>query len=185
MTVLFVQGAGEDVHDRWDDKLVKSLERGLGPGCPVRYPRMPDEAEPRYAPWKAALLDELESLEAGAVLVGHSVGGTTLLHALAEQPLRRKLSAVFLIAAPFIGDGGWPSEDIQARADFSECLPAGVPIFLYHGTDDEIVPHAHVHLYARAIPQALVRTLAGRDHQLNNDLSEVARDIRSLTRETG
>jgi len=42
-------------------------------------------------------------------------------------------------------------------------------------------PHyEHVGLYARAIPQAVVRRLTGRDHQLNNDMSEVATDIRRL-----
>ncbi|WP_261333555.1 hypothetical protein [Rhizobium leguminosarum] len=38
---------------------------------------------------------------------------------------------------------------------------------------------AHVHLYAKAVPHAVVRTLEDRDHQLDNDLSDVARDIRS------
>ena len=42
-------------------------------------------------------------------------------------------------------------------------------------------PHyEHVGLYARAIPQAVVRRLNGRDHQLNNDMSEVAAEIRRL-----
>jgi len=41
-------------------------------------------------------------------------------------------------------------------------------------------PVAHVDLYAKAIPQAVVRRLRGRDHQLNNDMSEVAADIRCL-----
>jgi hypothetical protein len=34
-------------------------------------------------------------------------------------------------------------------------------------------------LYAKAIPQAQVHRLAGQDHQLSNDLSEVARPITS------
>jgi len=59
-------------------------------------------------------------------------------------------------------------------------LPGGVPIYLYHGTDDEIVPVAHVGLYARAIPQTVIRRLEDRDHQLNDDLREVAEDILSL-----
>ena len=50
--VLFVQGGGEGVHDQWDDKLVASLRRELGPGYEVRYPRMPGEDDPHYAPWK-------------------------------------------------------------------------------------------------------------------------------------
>jgi predicted alpha/beta hydrolase family esterase len=177
--VLFVQGAGPDVHDGWDRKLVDSLERELGPDYRVRYPRMPEEHDPRYAAWKPALLRELDSLGDGAILIGHSVGGTMLLHVLAERAPSVQPRALMLIAAPFIGDGGWPSDEIQPRTDFA--LPAGLSVFLYHGSDDKTVPTAHVRLYAGAIPQATVRMLAGRDHQLNNDLGDVARDIRSLT----
>jgi predicted alpha/beta hydrolase family esterase len=188
--VLFVQGAGEDVHDRWDDKLVESLERELGAGYAVRYPRMPNEDDPRYSDWKAALFGEFDSLQDGAILVGHSVGGTILIHAvggtilihaLAERLPRPRLGGIFLVAAPFIGEGGWPSADIGPRTDFSKSVPAGVPIFLYHGTEDEIVPVAHVHLYAKAIPHAAVRTCERSNHQLNNDMSQVARDIRSVS----
>lgn len=175
--VLFVQGAGEGVHDQWDNKLVRSLERELGPRYSVRYPRMPQEAEPDYAVWKDALLNEFAELESGAVLIGHSIGGTILMHMLAEQHLRITLAALFLIAAPFIGEGGWHSDDIHPLA---ERLPAGMPVFLYHGTADDTVPLAHLRLYANALADATVRALAQRDHQLNDDLSEVASDIRSI-----
>jgi hypothetical protein len=43
---------------------------------------------------------------------------------------------------------------------------------------DETAPPSHADLYGRAIPQAQVRLLPGRDHQLNNDLREVAEAIR-------
>ena len=176
--VLFVQGAGEAVHDAWDDKLVRSLEHELEDAYTVIYPVMPDEADPRYAVWKTALLGALEHLEDGAILVGHSIGAAILIHVLAEQRLRLKIGAIALIAAPFIGKGGWRSDDIP-RANFAEDLPAGVPVFLYHGTADTTVPFAHLALYANAIPRAVVRALAGRDHQLDNDLGDVARDIRA------
>lgn len=179
--VLFVQGAGEAVHDRWDDKLVRSLERELGGGYAVLYPRMPDEADPRYRAWKSALLDQLDRLNDGAILIGHSVGGTILIHLLAERPPKPRLEAISLIAAPFIGAGGWPSDEMEPRRDFAERLPAGVPLFLYHGTADDVVPFAHLGLYAGLIPRAVVRGLPGRGHQLENDLSDVARDIRSLS----
>ena len=141
---------------------------------------MPDEGDAHYCAWKAALLREFDSLEDGAVLVGHSVGGTILLHTVAEQPLRPRLGGIFLIATPFIGEGGWPSDEIRPRTDLSRCLPSGVPVFLYHGVEDEVVPIAHIDLYAKAIPYAVVRTCARSNHQLNNDMSQVARDIRSL-----
>ncbi|WP_028750496.1 alpha/beta fold hydrolase [Rhizobium leucaenae] len=178
--VLFVQGAGEGVHARWDNNLVASLERELGENYAVLYPQMPGENDPSYAAWRAALIREFDLLEDGAILVGHSIGGTILLHVLAEQPPKLKLGGLFIIAAPFIGEGGWPSDDIDDLKDFSERLPPGIPVNLYHGADDDVVPTAHVHLYAKAIPHAVVRTVEHRDHQFNNDMRDVARDIRSV-----
>ena len=46
---------------------------------------------------------------------------------------------------------------------------------VFHGLQDETAPPSHADLYALAIPQAQVHRLPGRDHQLNNDLSEVVR----------
>jgi len=178
--ILFVQGGGEGVHDQWDNHLVDSLRGELGSAYEIRYPVMPDEADPKYAVWKAVLQRELEALGTGAVVVGHSVGGTILIHTLAESTLPSTLGAICLISAPFIGTGGWQTGDIEPQPDLAERLPRDVPIFLYHGRDDDTVPFAHVELYARMMPRAQVRRLAGRDHQLDNQLSEVALDIRQL-----
>jgi pimeloyl-ACP methyl ester carboxylesterase len=170
--IVFIQGAGANVHDGWDRKLVDSLERELG--LEVTYPLMPDEADPHYAAWKPALLGVIEN---GAILVGHSVGGTMLLHALTEDP-EIKPRALILIAAPYIGAGGWPSDELTARSHFD----LNGPVVLFHGSADTTVPTAHVELYAKAIPDATVHVLAGRDHQLNNDLSEIARAIVKLSK---
>jgi hypothetical protein len=178
--VLFVQGAGEGVHAEWDIKLVESLRRELGSGYEVRYPSMPNEADPTLASWKPALENEFAALRTGAVVVGHSAGGAMLISILTQSSLTTTLAAIVLIAAPFIGADGWTSDEIAPQSRLGERLPSAVPVFLYHGEKDDIVPVAHVELYARAIPGAHVRRLAGRDHQLNNDLSEVASDIRAL-----
>ena len=74
--ILFIQGGGADVHDQWDSKLVEDLRRQLGEGYEVRYPRMPGEAEPNHSKWTAAIRQELAALRDGAIVVGHSVGGT-------------------------------------------------------------------------------------------------------------
>ena len=84
--VLLIQGGGENVHGQWDDELAESLERNLGSGYSVLYPRMPNEADPQYAAWRGALLDQFDLLNDGDFVVGHSVGGTILLHVLAEEP---------------------------------------------------------------------------------------------------
>ena len=180
--VLFVQGGGEGVHDTWDNKLVESLQRELGAEYHIRYPTMPNEVDPRYAAWKVALEHEFAALEDSALLVGHSIGAAILINALAELEPRRKFGGVFLIAAPFIGEGGWSSDEIPMETDLGVELPRGIPVFLYHGDMDTIVPSSHMDLYAEAIPQAQIRCLPGHDHQINNDLSKVAHDIRELGR---
>ncbi|MGH8145995.1 MAG: alpha/beta fold hydrolase [Rhodanobacteraceae bacterium] len=178
--ILFIQGGGASVHGDWDVKLVESLRRELGKDYEVLYPRMPNEDEPSYASWKAALERELEVLRDGSIVVGHSVGGTILVKTLSEQSPHRKFGAIFLLAAPFVGTGGWPSDEVRFPANLGAHLPEGVPIHFWQGLDDDTAPPSHVELYARAVPQAHVHRLPGRDHQFNNDLKEVAAAILSL-----
>lgn len=178
--VLFVQGGGQGAHDEWDNKLVDSLGRELGRDYEIRYPRMPGEEEPGFATWKPALEKELKALSEGAVLVGHSVGATILLGVLAERTLVLDIAAILLISAPFVGDGGWPSAGLRFPSDLGARLPEGVPVHFYQGLADDVVPASHIDHFLRAVPGAQVHRLRGRDHQLNNDLSEVASAILSL-----
>jgi pimeloyl-ACP methyl ester carboxylesterase len=178
--VLFIQGGGAGTHDDWDDKLADSLRRELGDAYDIRYPRMPGEDDPSYAAWGPAISEATATLGDGAIVVGHSVGGTLLIHTLVERPPDVTLAAIVLVAAPFVGAGGWPGEEFELPANLGGLLPAGVPIHVFHGLEDEDVPPAHAGLYARAIPQAHVHRLPGRDHQLGNDLSDVATVIRGL-----
>jgi hypothetical protein len=138
---------------------------------------MPDEDDPSYARWSAAIRRELADLDDGAVVVGHSVGATILIQALAEQPPTRRLGAIVLMAAPFVGEGGWPATEFALASDLGARLPPGVPLHVFHGLEDQTAPPAHADLYARAIPQAQVHRLPGRDHQLNDDLREVAEAV--------
>jgi predicted alpha/beta hydrolase family esterase len=178
--ILFIQGGGEGTHDEWDDKLVDSLRRELGDGFEVRYPRMPAEDDPSDATWGPSIRQEVARLDAGAIVVGHSVGATILVHALADKPPQTDLGAIVLLAAPFVGAGGWPGDGFELPIDLGARLPQGVPVHVFHGLEDETAPPAHADLYAHAIPQARLHRLPERDHQLGNDLADVARVIRSL-----
>ena len=180
--VVFVQGGGEGTHDSWDDKLVASLEAALGSACTIRYPRMPDEANPDPAVWKRVITSELDTSTSRVMLVGHSVGAAVVLDCVADGKVKpERLAGVFLIATPFLGDGGWPSGDLRPTKEAAEGLPPHTPLFLYQGDDDETVPVAHLDMLKTVLPHAVIRRLEGRDHQLNDDLSEVARDIQLVT----
>jgi pimeloyl-ACP methyl ester carboxylesterase len=175
--ILFIQGGGAGAHDEWDIKLSDNLRRELGDAYEVRYPRMPGEDDPSYARWSAAIRHEMTALDDGAVVAGHSVGGSILINALAERPPERELRAIVMIAAPFVGVGGWPGDEFELPQDLGARLPLGVPVHVFHGLRDDTVPPSHADLYARVIPQAQLHRLPGRDHQLDNDLSEVAKAI--------
>lgn len=178
--VLFIQGGGEDAH-AWDAKLAKNLEEQLGRGYAVIFPLMPNEADPNYLAWSRRIRRELRAAGDGAVLVGHSMGASMLAKMLAEGEIGPSLKGVFLIAAPFMhARKGWQWAEVELPSNAADKLPKALPIFLYHGRDDEEVPFAHLALYQDTFPQAVARALAGRNHQMNNDLSEVAEDIRKL-----
>lgn len=181
--VLFLQGAGRGAYEA-DNRLVDNLRHLLGSEFEVHYPMMPDEDNPDYSTWKQQIESELTTLNGNVILVGHSLGASILIKYLAENTIEKTISGIFLIATPYWGgSGGWRYDGYETLAlqkDFMAKLPKSARIFLYHGSDDETVPFAHLSLYAQKLSQATKRELEGRGHQLNNNLSEVAEDIKSL-----
>jgi len=175
--ILFIQGAGEGAWEA-DSKLAENLQSHLGPGYAVHIPKMPDEDNPDLSTWIRTIADELERRGPGTLLVGHSFGGSVIARALCD-PIGTMPGGVFLVAAPFWGDDDWQLPTIELPPDAASRFP-DVPVFLYHGTADETVPVAHLEKFAKALPQAKAQKLSGRDHQLNDDLTEVAADIAAL-----
>jgi predicted alpha/beta hydrolase family esterase len=177
--VLFIQGAGEGAYDE-DARLAASLQNALGSEYHVRYPKMPDEENPEDAAWMTQIAEELALLEGNVILVGHSAGGAVLLKYLLQESVGKPITGIFLLSIPFWGPEDEQGDEYPLNEGFASQLPEGVPIFLYHSHDDEWVPFAHLGIYAEKIPQAIVREFDGRGHQFNNDLSEVAADIKRL-----
>lgn len=177
--VLFIHGAGEGAYDE-DGLIVASLRQALGPDYDVRYPRMPNEANPEYAEWNARARAELADLSGEVVLVGHSIGGSVLLKLLADGPAPSSLAGVVVMAAPFWGiDNFWRWDDVHLPSDVASRLQAVPKIVFYHSRDDEVVPFDHLALYAATIPSAVIREVDGRGHQFER-LADVAEDIAGL-----
>lgn len=175
--LLFIHGAGEGAYEE-DGLLVASLQKALGSAYDVRYPRMANEESPEYADWKAQIATELSALDGEIILVGHSVGGSVLLKYLFEERVEKPIAGLFVIAAPYWGaDEFWKWDEVQLPENVAAKLAHIPRIFLYHSRDDEIVPFAHLALYAAKLPQATIREVDGRGHQLGNDLTDVAENI--------
>jgi uncharacterized protein len=179
--VLFVHGGGGGAFED-DSKLVTSLRSKLGAEYVVRYPKMPNEEDPDYEVWKDAIAGELAAMGTGAILIGHSIGASVAIRAVVDGSIEPSLAGVFLLATPFWHDHEvWHWKEVELPKNAAERIPDGMPVFLYHGRQDEVVPFSHVEMYAQALPQATVRRLDGRNHQLNDDLTEVAQDILLLS----
>jgi uncharacterized protein len=177
--LLFIQGGGEGAYQE-DEKLSQFLQVALKDLYIIDYPRMPEENNPDYEIYKAKIVEELKKIDTKVILVGHSLGSCFLLKYLSEEKTDKDVVGIFLIATPFWGEGGWQYEGFRLKNDFASKLPTKTPIFFYHSTNDEIVPFSHLALYKKKLPHASFRKIEGRGHQLNNDLSEVVKDIRSL-----
>ena len=144
---------------------------------------MPDEDNASYELWKQQIENELAAMQGQIILIGHSVGGSIVVKCMSEIEVTKPVVGIFLIAAPFWGGDGWRYEGYEKLAlpkEIAARLPKDTAIFLYHCRDDEIAPFDHLALYAQVLPQATVRPLDEGGHQLNNDLSEVAKDIKTL-----
>lgn len=176
--VLFIHGAGTGAYAA-DRLLADSLQRALGADYEVHCPQLPDEENAAYPAWKAEIDSRLAAMNGPVALVGHSVGGSVLLKYLSDRKPTRQITGLYVIAAPYWGASEFWSWDEAALPDDAAARLAGDwPLIFYQSRDDEVVPFAHLAMYAAKLPRATIRELDGRGHQFKNDLSAVAADIK-------
>lgn len=179
--VLFFQGAGKEGYEA-DAMLVTSLRKALGNTYNVHYPQiLPDDAPPDFAAeWLMQTGKEISSIVGEIILAGHSLGASMLLKYLSENKVKKNIAGVFLIAPPFwSGDEDWV-QPLKLQKDFPNKLPKDIPFFFYQCKDDEVVPFDHLITYRQNLPRAVFREISYGGHQLNNDLTMVANDIKTL-----
>lgn len=196
--VLFIRGGGGEASYKADARLVASLRTCLGSCYLVHYPDMPGNSA-LSSEWMRQVDKEIAAINGEMILVGHSFGGSVLLKFLSENRINKKVVGIFIVAAPFWGDGGWQFKGIKngniilmwirnqfensfiaLSKNFARKLPRKVPIFLYHNSDDIDVPFSHLALYAARLPQAIIFEGTSGGHQFDDNLSQVAKDILSL-----
>ncbi|WP_207429430.1 alpha/beta fold hydrolase [Pedobacter sp. SYSU D00535] len=177
--LIFIHGAGDEGYEA-DAELVASLRQTLGEEYEVRYPKLTTDESRSDFGWPEQIQTQLDAMEEEFVLVGHSLGASFILKCLSERTIKKAIRGVFLIAAPFwAGEEDW-KQGLKLQEGFASRLPVNVPVFLYHSRDDEEVPFSHLETYAQKLPHATVREVEKGGHQLNNDLSLIAADIKSL-----
>lgn len=177
-SVLFIHSAGPQGAGEGSHRLVAALREALGKTVRFEAPLMPEPDAPDAAAWGMAFASHLAGLRAPFVLVGHSLGGSTILKYLAEEHVPEGLAGVILIAAPFWGAPDWEVPDFALPDGFAMQL-SGLPrLVLYHSLDDDGVPVSHVDLYASALPNAEVRKVDGRGHAFDTgEVADIVEDV--------
>ena len=177
--VLFIQGGGEGGYEA-DAKLVTSLQESLGNVYEVRYPQLLTDETLSDFGWLHQIGKQIEMIRDDVFLVGHSLGASLLLKYLSENKITKTIRGIFLVSTPFwMGEEDW-IKGLKLQEDFVQRLPKNVPVFLYQCRDDEEISFAHLEIYEQKMPNATLRIISNGGHQLNNDLSLVAKDIMSL-----
>jgi uncharacterized protein len=177
--ILFVHSAGPQGPQQGSSDLIEYLQGQLGDTYHLISPKMPNPENPEYARWKAALTNIFANLDNEVILIGHSLGGAVLLKYLSEMDVKPVVASLFLIASPYWGkEEDWQAEEYTLAENFTSNLPNISSIYLYHGTDDQVVPVTHIHHYTNKIPEAITRVLEREDHYFSNGIPDLITDIR-------
>lgn len=178
--ILFIHSAGPQGLREGSDELVRYLRKELDAEFDIVSPLMPEPEHPDYDQWIALLDDELAEMQEHVVAIGHSLGGSVLLKYLTEESYDKQFDGLFLIAAPFWGLPDWDVQEYKLNVNFAARLPSLSPIFVYHSSDDHVVPFHHAELYKVTLPTVSFRPLRNRGHLFSAGLPEIVDDIKKL-----
>lgn len=177
--ILFIQGGGEGGYEA-DIELVASLQTALGKNYDINYPKMPSDESASDFGWLQQIGKKIYEIKSDVILAGHSLGASMILKYLSENSVDKKIEGIFLMATPFwSGNEDW-KQGLKLHENFADELPDETPIFFYHCQDDEEIPISHLNYYKQKLTQATFREIKSGGHQLNNDLTLVSNDIKTL-----
>jgi hypothetical protein len=153
----------------------------LGADFEVVAPKMPSPTNAKYLEWKIWFDKLVPFFEDGVILIGHSLGGIFLAKYLSENNLSKKITATFLIAAPYSKeDVGRSLVDFVLPNDLGNLQKQGGKMFIYHSKDDKVVVFSSTERYIKAIPTAQLVVFEDRGHFNQREFPELVDNIKSL-----
>lgn len=158
-----------------------SLVPALGENFELLAPEMPSKSNAKYHEWTLWFKKFIPFLRQNTIFIGHSLGGLFLAKYLSENTLPVAIRAAFLVAAPFDDkDADYSLADFTLPANLDTLAKQVPEIFLYHSTDDPVVPFQDFGKYVKALPTAHAQTFTDRSHFNQPDFPEIIEDIKNL-----
>jgi predicted alpha/beta hydrolase family esterase len=161
---------------RWRDTLAKNLAESFE----YRFIQMPNASNANYKAWSIWFEKVVPFLRDGAVLIGHSLGGSFLLRYLSEHTLPIAIAQLHLVA-PGVDDKDCPgmgnfSTDLSSWNGFINNISK---IFIWHSSDDELVPIHHSERLSKQLLTASFITFSDRGHFIQESFPELEAAIKN------
>ena len=163
-------------HSDWKD----NLQKKLGNKFDVLQPSMPNKKNAKYKEWKIWFEKIIPLLDKEIVLIGHSLGGIFLSKYLSENKIPNKITATFLVAAPYVDLKSKWLIDFKLPRSSALFSQQSSKIYLIHSKDDLVVPFADIKKYKRFLPDAMTEILSNRGHFRQETFPEIVKLIKSL-----
>src|SRR5215204_5115168 len=176
--ILFAHSAGPQYGaGKGSNDLVKYLKSKLSDEFEILFPIIEKPKTPTYEKFRKMFASSFAKITEPVILIGHSLGGSTLLKYLSEEKPDISISGLFLVATPH-----WKGnmKEFQLKENFQFFLKDIPAIFLYHSKNDTEVPFENLEFYETAFKTATVRELRGEEHTFPKGLPELVSDIKAL-----
>lgn len=163
----------------WKDSISQELKSTYQ----IIRPEMPNKQMATYKAWKIWFEKIFPYLnDEDLVLVGNSLWAMFLIKYLWENTFPKKIQQLHLIAGVF--DESDMSEEEKYSWDFVYD-PSIIPniehqadeVFLYHSTDDLVVPYSHAEKIKAYLPKAKLITFTDRWHFSQPEFPELLENI--------
>jgi BH0848 protein len=151
---------------RWKDTVIAAF-----PGADILIPTMPNSANAQYDEWVIWFEKIIPYFSDDVRLIGHSLGAMFLAKYLHENPLKKPVHQLILLAAGY-------NDSTEDYGSFMITSAKGIEksadeVHLLHSRDDFIVPYSELAKFEADIPTAHVHTFDNKNHFLDADFPEL------------
>ena len=138
----------------WYPESKKELEQE---GFEVQIPNMPDTDNPQLKNWLPKLKEVADPPNENLFLIGHSLGGITILRYLEQLDENQKIAGVVFISA-CINALGYPEIEnfFEKPINFEKIKTKAEYFVIIHSEDDPIVPVKHAHQFKKTLDGVLI-----------------------------
>lgn len=163
-TLAYFHGAGP--RGEASAQLQRTLVDNLRPQDSIVAPSLPAPEDPDAQAWCDVIRQTLSGPDAPRVVVGHSLGASTVLKVLCEGG-GGDVARVALLAPPYWGMPEWDNAAFALPPDAPRRLREDVDVTLVVPGADALVPPSHGERYAREFGWT-PHVVEGADHSFQN-----------------